>query len=74
MPGRDLTVDGDPACVPVARTRSPAAVRHGSGAGKTRRTSGQVHYYPMTTGRELTVTLPALSRAVISSGYVPGLE
>jgi hypothetical protein len=30
MPGRDLTVDGDPVCVPLARARSPAAVRRGS--------------------------------------------
>ena len=43
MPGRDLTVDGDPGCVPLARDRSPAGVRHGSGARKTRRTCGRVH-------------------------------
>ena len=43
MPGRDLTVDGDPGCVPLARDRSPAGVRHGSGARKSRRTCGRVH-------------------------------
>ena len=37
------TVDGDPGCVPLARDRSPAGVRHGSGARKTRRTCGRVH-------------------------------
>jgi len=38
-----MAVDSDPASVPLARDRSPAAVRHGTGAGKTRRTCGRVH-------------------------------
>jgi hypothetical protein len=39
MTGRDLTVDGDPARVSLARGPAPAAVRRGSGDRTTPNTT-----------------------------------